>query len=67
LRIVAVSDAHAEVRMTRREEILGRGSRRFCRRSPVNSSVLGPDGELVYIIHREDVTEVVRLTAGGAE
>jgi anti-sigma regulatory factor (Ser/Thr protein kinase) len=30
--------------------------------SPVNSPVLGPDGEVAYIIHRvEDVTEFVRL------
>jgi signal transduction histidine kinase len=30
--------------------------------SPVNSPVLGPDGELAFIIHRaEDVTEFVRL------
>jgi len=32
--------------------------------SPVNSPVLGPDRELLYIIHRvEDVTEFVRLKA----
>lgn len=30
--------------------------------SPVNSPVLGPDGEVIYVIHRvEDVTEFVRL------
>src|SRR5262249_20851497 len=30
--------------------------------SPVNSPVFGPDGEVVYIIHRvEDVTEFIRL------
>jgi signal transduction histidine kinase len=34
--------------------------------SPVNSPVLGPDGEIAYIIHRvEDVTEVVRLREMG--
>ena len=36
--------------------------------SPVNSPVLGPDGELHYIIHRvEDVTEFVRLQRIGSE
>jgi signal transduction histidine kinase/CheY-like chemotaxis protein len=36
--------------------------------SPVNSPVLGPDGELQYIIHRvEDVTEFVRLRDLGTE
>ncbi len=40
--------------------------------SPVNSPLLGPDGELRFIIHRvEDVTEFVRLKsrtgAGGAD
>jgi len=36
--------------------------------SPVNSPVLGPSGELVYIIHRvEDVTEFVRLKQAGIE
>jgi len=34
--------------------------------SPVNSPVFGPDGQLVYIIHRvEDVTEFVRFTEQG--
>src|SRR5262249_25060111 len=34
--------------------------------SPVNSPVLGDDGELIYIIHRvEDVTEFVRLHQRG--
>ncbi len=34
--------------------------------SPVNAPVLGPDGELAYIIHRvEDVTEYVRLRDSG--
>lgn len=34
--------------------------------SPVNSPVLGPNGELLHIIHRvEDVTDFVRLKAGG--
>jgi signal transduction histidine kinase len=36
--------------------------------SPVNSPVLGPGRELVYIIHRvEDVTEFVRLKQHGQE
>jgi signal transduction histidine kinase len=36
--------------------------------SPVNSPVLGADGNVAYIIHRvEDVTEFVRLQQAGAE
>jgi len=36
--------------------------------SPVNSPVLGTDGELQYVIHRvEDVTEFVRLQRLGSE
>ena len=36
--------------------------------SPVNTPVLGPRGELEYIIHRvEDVTEFVRMKQQGAE
>lgn len=36
--------------------------------SPVNSPVLGPDGELRFIIHRvEDVTDFVRLREQGTE
>jgi signal transduction histidine kinase len=36
--------------------------------SPVNCPVVGPDGEITYIIHRvEDVTEFVRLEQAGAE
>ena len=36
--------------------------------SPRNSPVLGPDGQLTYIVHRvEDVTEFVRLTQRDAE
>jgi signal transduction histidine kinase/ActR/RegA family two-component response regulator len=36
--------------------------------SPVNSPVLGPGGELAYVIHRvEDVTEFVRLKRAGRE
>ena len=36
--------------------------------SPVNSPVLGPGGEVAYIIHRvEDVTEFVRLKQRGVE
>ena len=36
--------------------------------SPVNSPVLGADGEVAYIIHRvEDVTEIVRLQREGRE
>jgi PAS domain S-box-containing protein len=36
--------------------------------SPVNSPVLGTDGEVRYIIHRvEDVTEFVRLKKAGSE
>ncbi|UXI67992.1 ATP-binding protein [Tahibacter amnicola] len=36
--------------------------------SPVNSPVLGPDGEVRYIIHRvEEVTEFVRLRQQGSE
>jgi signal transduction histidine kinase len=36
--------------------------------SPLNTPVLGADGELVYIIHRvEDVTEFVRLQERGSE
>jgi len=36
--------------------------------SPVNSPVLGADGEITYIIHRvEDVTEFVRLKREGTE
>jgi PAS domain S-box-containing protein len=36
--------------------------------SPLNSPVLGPDGEIAYIIHRvEDVTEFVRLKQEGHE
>ncbi|MCI0684554.1 MAG: PAS domain S-box protein [Gemmataceae bacterium] len=36
--------------------------------SPINSPVFGPDGELLYIIHRvEDVTELVRLREAGTE
>jgi len=34
--------------------------------SPVNSPVLGPDGKVLYIIHRvEDVTEFIRLKQQG--
>src|SRR6202158_1133393 len=34
--------------------------------SPVNSPVLGPDGKVLYIIHRvEDVTEFIRLKQRG--
>ncbi|CAG0989096.1 two-component system, NarL family, sensor histidine kinase EvgS [Phycisphaerales bacterium] len=36
--------------------------------SPVNSPVLGPAGELRYIVHRvEDVTEFIRLKEAGAD
>ncbi len=36
--------------------------------SPINSPVLGPDGQVAYIIHRvEDVTEFVRLKKLGNE
>jgi signal transduction histidine kinase len=36
--------------------------------SPVNSPVLGQDGQIVYIIHRvEDVTEFIRLKQSGSE
>src|SRR5437867_4396910 len=36
--------------------------------SPVNSPVPGPDGDLIYIIHKvEDVSEFVRLKRRGAE
>jgi PAS domain S-box-containing protein len=36
--------------------------------SPVNSPVLGEDGQVVYIIHRvEDVTDVVRMEQQGSE
>jgi PAS domain S-box-containing protein len=36
--------------------------------SPVNSAVLGEDGQVAYIIHRvEDVTEFVRLKQKGGE
>ncbi|WP_437718468.1 ATP-binding protein [Sorangium sp. So ce448] len=36
--------------------------------SPVNSPIVGPDGDVVYIIHRvEDVTEFVRLKQRGIE
>jgi PAS domain S-box-containing protein len=36
--------------------------------SPVNSPVLGPNGELAYIIHRvEDVTEYIRLKTARVE
>ncbi|MCA1603339.1 MAG: PAS domain-containing protein, partial [Acidobacteria bacterium] len=36
--------------------------------SPINSPVIGVDGQVVYIIHRvEDVTEFVRLKQQGAE
>jgi hypothetical protein len=36
--------------------------------NPVNSPVLGSDGEIAYIIHRvEDVTEFVRLKRRGIE
>src|SRR5689334_14369236 len=36
--------------------------------SPMNSPVVSPDGELLYIIHRvEDVTEFVRLKQRGRE
>lgn len=36
--------------------------------SPMNSPVLGPDGRLLYIIHRaEDVTDYVRLMEEAAE
>lgn len=36
--------------------------------SPFNSPVLGPDGELAYIIHRvEDVTEFIQLQQEGIE
>ena len=36
--------------------------------SPVNSPVLGPDGDLLFIVHRvEDVTEFVRLKRLGHE
>lgn len=36
--------------------------------SPLNSPVLGPDGEVKYIIHRvEDITEIVKLKKQGIE
>ncbi|AUX48835.1 hypothetical protein SOCE26_103770 [Sorangium cellulosum] len=36
--------------------------------SPFNSPIVGPDGEITYIIHRvEDVTEFVRLKQRGLE
>ena len=36
--------------------------------SPVNSPVFGPDGQMMYIIHRvEDVTEFIRLKQLGSE
>jgi signal transduction histidine kinase/ActR/RegA family two-component response regulator len=36
--------------------------------SPMNSPVLGPDGQVVYIIHRvEDVTEFIRIKQLGSE
>src|SRR5689334_10231088 len=36
--------------------------------NPVNTPVLGPGGEIAYIIHRvEDVTDVVRLERQGSE
>ena len=36
--------------------------------SPVNSPVFGPDGRILYIIHRvEDVTEFIRLKQAGIE
>jgi PAS domain S-box-containing protein len=36
--------------------------------SPMNSPVLGPDGEVAYIIHRvEDVTDFMRLKQEGAQ
>jgi signal transduction histidine kinase/ActR/RegA family two-component response regulator len=36
--------------------------------SPVNSPVLGADGEVLYIMHRvEDVTDFIRLTQQGRE
>jgi diguanylate cyclase (GGDEF)-like protein/PAS domain S-box-containing protein len=35
--------------------------------SPINTPVLGPDGEVAAIVHRvEDVTEIVRLRSEGA-
>ena len=119
LTIVAVSDAYAEVTLTRRSEIVGRpmfevfpdnpddvdadgvsnlrASLDQVRRhlvvdtmavqkydirkpesdgggwevrywSPANTPVLGPDGELAYIIHQaEDVTEFVQLQQAEAE
>ena len=34
---------------------------------PINSPILGADGEVAYIVHRvEDVTELVQLKLGGA-
>jgi hypothetical protein len=36
--------------------------------SPLNAPVLGPDGEVAYIIHRvEDVTEFVALKEAGRQ
>jgi len=36
--------------------------------SPVNSPILGKNGDVIYIIHRvEDVTEFMRLTLAGTE
>src|SRR5687768_6178039 len=36
--------------------------------SPVNSPVLGPDGEVMYLMHRvEDVTDFIRLKQQGRE
>jgi signal transduction histidine kinase/ActR/RegA family two-component response regulator len=36
--------------------------------SPVNSPVLGPDGEVMYLMHRvEDVTDFIRLKQPGRE
>ena len=36
--------------------------------SPINFPVLGPNGEIIYIIHRVvDVTDYIRLTKKGAE
>ncbi len=64
---VCVIAANQDLRDIRRPEAEGGGfeERYWC---PVNSPVIGPGGEVIYIIHRvEDVTEFLRLKQRGVE
>jgi PAS domain S-box-containing protein len=72
LTIVAVSDAYLRATMTERGAILGRHLFDVFPDNGddpgVNSPVLGPDGEAVYVIHRvEDIMEMREALEGIAD